>query len=102
MDDLEGVNVKNGRLHVERLEKATPKGARDFSISLYELLPRVKLTDLLMEVAHWTGFHEQVVHASTNRVPNEEETTILMASLMAMGTNIGLTKIADATPNISY
>ena len=102
VDDLEGVNVKNGKLHIERLEKDTPEGARDFSISLYELLPRVKLTDLLMEVAHWTGFHEQFVHASTNRVPNEEETAILMATLMAMGTNIGLTKMAEATPNISY
>lgn len=102
VDDLEGVNVENGKLHIERLQKDTPEGARDFSISLYELLPRVKLADLLMEVAHWTGFHEQFVHASTNRVPDEEETAILMATLMAMGTNIGLTKMAEATPNISY
>ncbi|WP_461389102.1 Tn3 family transposase [Desulfosporosinus fructosivorans] len=102
VDDLEGVNVENGKLHIGRLEKNTPEDARDFSISLYELLPRVKLADLLMEVAHWTGFHEQFVHASTNRVANEEETAILMATLMAMGTNIGLTKMAEATPNISY
>lgn len=62
----------------------------------------MKLTDLLMEVAHWTGFHEQFVHASTNRIPNEEETTILMAALMALGTNIGMTKMGEATPDISY
>lgn len=55
-----------------------------------------------MEVAHWTGFHEQFIHASTNRVPNEEEKKILMATIMAMGTNIGLTKMAEATPSISY
>ena len=102
VDNLEGVNVENGKLHIERLQKDTPEDARDFSISLYQMLPRVKLADLLMEVAHWTGFHEQFVHASTNRVPDEEETAILMATLMAMGTNIGLTKMAEATPNISY
>ncbi len=102
VEDLEGVNIDNGKLHIDRLEKDTPEDARNFSLSLYELLPRIKLTDLLMEVANWTKFHEQFVHASTNRPPNEEETKILMAAIMAMGTNIGLTKMADATPDISY
>src|SRR5690606_35074467 len=66
------------------------------------MLPRIKLTDLLMEVAHWTGFDEMLIHASTNRPPKGEEKVILMAALMAMGTNIGLTKMADATPGITY
>lgn len=101
-NELTGVSLENGKLHVERLEKDIPDEAREFSLSLYELLPRVKLTDLLIEVAQWTGFHEEFVHASTNRSPNEEETTVLLASLMAMGTNIGLTKMAEATPGISY
>lgn len=43
-----------------------------------------------------------LVHASTNRPPKGEENPILMAALMAMGTNIGLTKMADATPGITY
>lgn len=102
INDLQGVNLEQGKLHVNRLEKDIPDEARSFSCSLYELLPRVKLPDLLMEVAHWTGFHEQFIHASSNRVPSEEETKILMAALMAMGTNIGLTKMAEATPSISY
>lgn len=80
----------------------TPEEARNFSLSLYNMLPKVKLTDLLMEVAHWTGFDKMLVHASTNRPPREEENPILMAALMAMGTNIGLTKMADATPGITY
>ncbi|MEF3304150.1 Tn3 family transposase [Paenibacillus sp. GYB003] len=102
IDELDGVNLENGKLHIERLEKDVPDESRNFSLSLYELLPRIKLTDLLMEVANWTKFHEQFIHASSNRAPNEEETTILMATLMAMGTNIGLTKMAEATPSISY
>lgn len=84
------------------MEKDTPEDARDFSVSLYELLPRIKLADLLIEVANWTKFHEQFIHASTNRTPNDEETKVLMATIMAMGTNIGLTKMAEATPDISY
>lgn len=81
IDDLDGVNLENGKLHIERLEKDVPDESRNFSLSLYELLPRIKLTDLLMEVANWTNFHEQFIHASSNRTPNEEETTILMATL---------------------
>ncbi|MGG0939810.1 Tn3 family transposase [Brevibacillus centrosporus] len=102
IDELDGVNLENGKLHIERLEKDVPDESRNFSLSLYELLPRIKLTDLLMEVANWTNFHEQFIHASSNRTPNEEETTIIMATIMAMGTNIGLTKMAEATPSISY
>ncbi|MED1949760.1 Tn3 family transposase [Brevibacillus centrosporus] len=102
INDLDGVNFENGKLHIDRLERNVPDDAREFSQSLYELLPRIKLTDILMEVAHWTGFHEQFVHASTNRIPTQEETAILMAALMAMGTNIGLTKMAEATTGISY
>lgn len=66
------------------------------------MLPRVKLTDLLMEVAEWTGFEKSFIHASSNQPPKGEEKSIVMASLMAMGTNIGLTKMAEATPDISY
>jgi hypothetical protein len=53
----------------------------------------VKLTDLLMEVASWTGFDKQFLHASTLHPPKEEEKPAIMAAIMAMGTNIGLTKI---------
>ena len=62
------------------------------------MLPRIKLTDLLIEVANWTGFDEQFVHASTNRSPKGEEKAVLFAALMAMGK----TKMAEATPDISY
>lgn len=102
LDNLEGVNITQSKLQLNRLEKDTPEEARNFSLSLYNMLPKVKLTDLLMEVAHWTGFHKMLIHASTNQSPKEEENPILMAALMAMGTNIGLTKMADATPGITY
>jgi len=100
--DLEGVDIMSGKLHIDRLEKDTPEGARDFSLSLYDLLPCVKLTELLIEVANWTKFHEQFIHASANRPPDAEETKVLMAAIMAMGTNVGLAKMAEATPDISY
>lgn len=100
--DLEGVDVAKGKFYVHRLERDVPEEARSYSSRLYEMLPRIKLTDLLLEVASWTGFHEQFIHASSNKLPNTEEKNILLSALMAMGTNIGLTKMAEATPTISY
>ncbi|WP_349772230.1 Tn3 family transposase [Brevibacillus borstelensis] len=102
IDTLEGVNVEKGKLLVHRLEKNVPEEAKQYSSTLYGMLPRVKLTDLLLEVTNWTGFDEQFIHASTNRPPKTEEKPIVLAALMAMGTNIGLSKMADATPGISY
>ncbi|EFV74630.1 transposase [Bacillus sp. 2_A_57_CT2] len=99
---LDGVSLEKGKLSIARLEKDFPEEAKKFSASLYQMLPRTKLTDLLMDVAHITGFHEQFTHASNNRKPDKEETTIIMAALLGMGMNIGLSKMAEATPGLTY
>lgn len=99
---LEGVSLEKGKLSIARLEKDVPEEAKKFSASLYQMLPRIKLTDLLMDVAHITGFHEQFIHASNNRKPDKEETVIIMAALLGMGMNIGLSKMAEATPDLTY
>ncbi|MEK3977320.1 Tn3 family transposase [Psychrobacillus sp. FSL K6-2684] len=99
---LDGVSLEKGRLSLARLEKDVPEEAKKFSASLYQMLPRIKLTDLLMDVAHITGFHEQFTHASNNRKPDKEETIIIMAALLGMGMNIGLSKMAEATPGLTY
>jgi len=99
---LEGVSLLNGEIHVKRLEKNTPEEAKDYSKSIYEMLPKIKLTNLLIEVASWTKFDGQFTHASTGKSPNDDEKDIIMATLIAMGTNIGLSKMADSTDGITY
>ncbi|PEK18519.1 Tn3 family transposase [Bacillus wiedmannii] len=99
---LDGVSLEKGKLSISRLEKDAPEEAKKFSASLYQMLPRIKLTDLLMDVAYITGFHEQFTHASNNRKPDKEETIIIMAALLGMGMNIGLSKMAEATPGFTY
>ncbi len=99
---LDGVSLEKGKLSISRLEKDVPEEAKKFSASLYQMLPRIKLTDLLMDIAYLTGFHEQFTHASNNRKPDKEETTIIMAALLGMGLNIGLSKMAEATPGLTY
>lgn len=102
INKLEGVNIINNKIRVDKLEKDTPDQAAILSGKLYKLLPQVKLPDLLMEVANWTGFDRYFTHASTNHTTKGKEKAVVMAALMAMGTNIGLAKMADSTPGISY
>lgn len=102
IDTLDDVTIEEGHLHVSKLEKEVPEGAKQFSSKLYSMLPRIKLTDLLLEVANWTDFDKHFLHASTGKEPKIEDRDYILGTLMAMGTNIGLTKMAAATPGISY
>lgn len=100
--NLNGVTIENGELHINRLEKDTPEEAKSFSKLLYSMLPRINLTDLLLEVNNWTNFVDQFIHASSGKRPKEEEKAIILAALMAMGTNVGLVKMSEATQGITY
>lgn len=100
--ELDGIALEDGHLHVDRLESDVPEAAKALSRTLYGMLPRINLTDLLLEVSHWTEFEQQLFHSSTGKPPSPEEKPVIMAALMAMGTNIGLTKMAEAAPGISY
>ena len=102
INSIEGIEFNKDGFSLQRLEKDTPEEAKELSQSLYNLLPRIKLTDLLTEVANWTGFDKEFVHASTGKEPNDNEKTITMATLMALGTNVGLSKMADSTAGVSY
>lgn len=102
IDDLDKIDISEDRIHVQRLEKDTPGEVKALKHKLYSSLPRIKLTDLLIEVSSWTEFEKYFIHSSTDKMPHTDEIPILFAALIAMGTNIGLEKMADATPGISY
>ena len=68
----------------------------------YGMLPHIKFPDLLLEVSNWTRFEQHFTHASSDLVVKEKDKPITMAALMAMGTNIGLLKMAESTPGITY
>jgi TnpA family transposase len=99
---LDFINLSSGKIHIERLDKETPDKAVQLSESLYKILPRIKLSDLLLEVSNWTGFDRHFTHASANSTMRNSDKPVIMAALMAMGTNIGLVKMADSTPGVSY
>lgn len=100
---LESINIRDGKIHLSKLEKSVPIDSVYLGKTLYKMLPKVKLPELLIEVSNWTNFHKYFIHASTGKpIKTNEEKANLFAALMAMGTNIGLAKMAEATPSISY
>lgn len=56
----------------------------------YDLMPRVKITDLLFEVDQWTNF----THLKSDAEPPDR--TLLLTAILAEAFNLGLEKMADA------
>ncbi|MGI9436608.1 MAG: Tn3 family transposase, partial [Geminicoccaceae bacterium] len=93
-DSLPGTTIENGELKVAKIENATPAAAETLREQLYRLLPRVKLTELLAEVDHWTGFSACFTHLKSG-LPLENR-QLLLTTILADGTNLGLTRMAQA------
>ena len=91
---LPDVSLVDGDLCISPLKKITPASADALITRANAMMPRVKITDLLAEVDSWTGFADQFVHLRTNVPPKHRQA--LLASVLADGINLGLTRMAEA------
>jgi TnpA family transposase len=91
---LPDVTLTKGVLKISPIEKSTPPEAEALAVRLYAMLPRIRITDLLAEVARWTGFADCFTHLRSGETAADGR--ILMAGLLADGLNLGLTRMAEA------
>ena len=91
---LPGVTIDKGVLKIAPNEKSTPPEAETLAERLYAMLPRIRITDLLAEVAGWTLFADRFTHLRTGETVTDKR--VLMAGLLADGLNLGLTRMAEA------
>lgn len=98
--ELPDAAIRDGRLSVTPLRATTPDAARTLARQLYDLLPRVRITDLLEEVDGWTGFGDCFGHVKTGAPPQDRRA--LYAALIADGLNLGLTRMSEACDGASY
>jgi TnpA family transposase len=91
---LPDVTLDKGVLKIAPIEKSTPSEAEELTARLYSMLPRVRITDLLSEVARWTMFPDCFTHLRTGASVADQR--VLMACLLADGLNLGLTRMAEA------
>jgi TnpA family transposase len=92
---LPDVTLDKGALKITPIEKSTPPEAEVLAERLYAMLPRVRVTDLLSEVARWTLFTDCFTHLRTGDIAADPR--ILMAGILADGLNLGLTRMAEAS-----
>lgn len=64
------------------------------------MLPHVKITELLEEVARWTSFTRHFTLAKSRLPAGDKQ--ILLSTIRADGINIGLTKMAESCPGTTY
>jgi len=65
---LPDVTITNGVLKVAPIVKVTPPDAEALAARLYAMLPRIRITDLLAEVAGWTSFTDCFTHLRTGEI----------------------------------
>ncbi len=92
---LPGVTITKGVLKITPIAKMTPPEAEALVARLYAMLPRIRITDLLAEVARWTRFPDCFTHQRTGEIVADSR--VLMAGLLAEGLNLGLTRMAEAS-----
>lgn len=59
----------------------------------YNLIPAVRITDVLSQVEQWTGFISHFGHVSSGLPPSHEKA--FLATLIAEATNLGLSRMAE-------
>lgn len=87
-----------GKLWLDLPESDAPPDVKAWREYIYRILPRVHLPDLLIEVDQWTGFLDHFRHL-VHRTPTQgADRERLIAGLMGLGMNVGLERMAQATP----
>jgi len=97
---LEGVSLVRGKLKVKPLPPITPPEAEALDRRLDALLPRVRVTELLREVAARTGFLS--AFRDLRRGKTHDNPNAVLAAVLADGTNLGLERMANASQGVSY
>ena len=97
---LPDVSIDHNGLHVSRVEGLeTAKEAKPFARRLYDCLPTIRITDLLLEVDRWSSFSTSFKHLRTGKEANSR--LALFSALLADGTNMSYARMADAAEGLT-
>ncbi|QIN85414.1 Tn3 family transposase (plasmid) [Rubrobacter tropicus] len=96
------VKVQAGRILFDRdPAEVIPESVEDLGREIAGRLPKVELTDLLVDVDRWCGFSRFFTHAGGSEPRSADLRVHLYASILAQATNIGPVRMAELS-DLSY
>ncbi len=97
--ELEGVEMRDGRLHVTPVKATATPEARAFADGIEAMMPPARITELLHEVNRATGFASAFSNLRTGERCDDENA--LLAAILADATNLGLGRMAAASHGVT-
>ena len=91
--------MKDGKLSIAPVRAEESTAAKALATRIDGLMPRVRITELLYEVARSTHFPEAFRNVRTGEAHDNENA--LLAAILADGSNLGLTRMAEASQGVS-
>lgn len=99
-DELPDATIGNSGIRISSLVNSVPAEAESLMKQAYELLPHVKITELLMEVDEWTSFTRHFTHVKSGNAAKDK--MLLLTAILADAINLGLSKMAESCPGTTY
>ena len=96
---LPDVRIDKNKVRITPLDAEIPEGVEELACKAYAKVRRIKITQLLIEIDQLIHFSRHFTHLHSGDPAKDREA--LLASLLAEATNLGLTKMADATPGMT-
>lgn len=99
-NELPDAVINESGLKITPLDAAVPDAAQALIDKTAQLLPHVKITELLMEVDQWTGFTRHFTHLKSGDPVSDKN--LLLTAILADAINLGLFKMAEPCPGATY
>ena len=98
-DELPAAELNDKGLKISPIEDETPPQAQVLKAQISAMLPRIKITDLLLEVISWIDFPQQFTHLKSGEPAKDK--TLLLTAILGDAFNLGLEKMAEACPGVT-